>query len=176
MQLSEATKKKLAWVFAIVLIVAVAAWMIFNPGPEHIEDTNGPDNYALQTINEHDVLAQKMSARGSLGEAEAHLDLGNVSFSSGTRYSSKKFTGVQLLYHTSLIKGSDIVVNLADFNVKSGNFAFYVVFDGEIVGEVKPDDMGLANFRLDNVNKSGLLEYVVAGESANVSFVAPLEW
>lgn len=30
-------------VFAVVLLVVFVTWMIANPGPEHIDDTNGAE-------------------------------------------------------------------------------------------------------------------------------------
>lgn len=102
--------------------------------------------------------------------------LGAYWVSSGTKYSSQKFTGVYRLHTSTIFKGSDIYINLAEFNVKEGNFAFYVVFDGEIVGQVEPKEGGMAEFILKNVEKTGSLEYIIAGESANFSFIAPTEF
>ena len=176
MAISEGMKKTLGGVFAVVLLAVGAAWMLLNPGPEHIEDRNGPDNYSLQQITKEDVVALKMGSRGGPSESETQWNFGPLSVSSGIKYSSRKFTGVYRLYSCTIFKGSDIYVQLADFQVKSGNFAFYVVFDGRVVGEVKPDEFGTAQFTMENVNKTGTLDYIIAGESANFSFVSPGEW
>ena len=169
MNLSEKTKAMLWKVFAVVIVITIAAWMILNPAPKHIEDTNGADNYALQTITEYDVVKHDMGTRGGPNTSEPLL-------MSGVKYSAFKFTGVQLMNSYHIFKGSDIVVDLMNFEIHSGNFAFYVVFDGEIVGEVKPDDTGMAMFEMRDVTKGGLVEYVIAGESAKFSFVATEEW
>ena len=50
------------------------------------------------------------------------------------------------------------------------------MFDGQIVGQVLPDDSGFSEFILENIEKSGTLEYVIAGESADFQFIAPSEW
>ena len=176
MNLNTKTKNTLGIVIAVVLVVAVAVWIFLNPGPEHIEDTNGADNYSLQTITKQDVIEQKMGAKGTVSERETHLDIAGWSVSDGTKYSSKKFTGVYLLHTETLFKGSDIYVSLAEFEINEGNFAFYIVFDGEVVGQVEPGENALAEFKLDNVEKTGELEYVIAGESASFSFIAPTEF
>lgn len=164
--------KNALWIALAVVTVAVCVVIfILNPAPEHIEDTNGADNYALQSITERDVVEQKMGSRGTVAESEAYLEIGSLTISDGVRYSSNKFTGVYLLYTTTLFKGSDIYVSLAEFEIREGNFAFYIVFDGEVVGQVEPCDGASSEFRLDNVNKTGSLEYVIAGESASFSFV-----
>ena len=95
--------------------------------------------------------------------------------SSGKKISSKKFTGVYNIYTTTLFKGSDIYVTLGGFQVKQGNFAFYIIFDGEVVGQIQPDEYGFGEFTLKNASKIGALEYVIAGESANFEFIAPIE-
>jgi len=45
------------------------------------------------------------------------------------------------------------------------------VFDGEVVGKLEPSDDIVAEFTLENVDKTGDLEYIIAGESASFSFV-----
>ena len=176
MHLSEKHKKILAIIVAAAVIAAYLVLSILRPAPEHIEDTNGPDNYALQQITEADVVAQKMGTRGGLNTSESHWNYGSLTVSSGVKHSCRKFTGVYMLYSCTIFKGSDIHVTLADFQVYSGNFAFYIVFDGQIVGQVLPDDSGFSEFILENIEKSGTLEYVIAGESADFQFIAPSEW
>ena len=134
MNLNPKIKNALWIVFAVVMVVICVVLLIVNPGPEHIEDTNGADNYSLQSITEQDVVDQKMGARGTVREIEAHIEIAGWSVSDGIRYSSDKFTGVDMIYSTTLFKGSDIHVTLAEFEIKEGNFAFYIVFDGEVVG------------------------------------------
>lgn len=176
MNISPKTKNILWIVFAVVLVAVIAVWMLVNPGPEHIEDTNGADNYSLQTITEQDVIEQKMGTRGTVRERETHLDIAGWSVSDGIRYSSDKLTGVDMLYSTTLFKGSDIHVTLAEFEIKEGNFAFYIVFDGEVVGKILPSDDAYSEFLLENVEKTGTLEYVIAGESASFEFLAPTDF
>jgi len=167
LNINPKTKNILIGVLVVIFLVVFAVWMLKSPRPEHIEDTNGADNYSLQTITEQDVVEQQMGSRGSINKNESHL--GNIS--SGIKYSSKKFTGVNRLHTSTIFKGSDIYVSLSSFEVKEGNFAFYIVFDGEVVGKLEPNDDAVVEFTLENVEKTGGLEYIIAGESANFSFV-----
>ena len=50
-------KKNLAMLLGAVVVLVCAGWLLMNLGPEHIEDTNGTDNYTLQRITEADVVA-----------------------------------------------------------------------------------------------------------------------
>ena len=173
---NEKLKKILAAVFAVVMVVGFLVWNYLNPGPEHIEDTNGADNYSLQQITQEDVIACKMGSRGGLTTTESSWDFGFLQVSNGTEYSCKKFTGVYRLYSATYFKGSDIYIYLADFYVESGNFAFYVVLDGEIIGQIIPDSMGMVDFTIHNIEKTGTVEFIIAGESANFTFKLPMEW
>ena len=176
MNISEKTKKTLGSILIILVLIGAGVWMLLNPGPEHIEDTNGPDNYALQQITEADVVAMKMGCRGGVSTSETHWDFENLSISSGVKYSCKNFTGVYRIYSTTIFKGSDIYISLGDYHINSGNFAFYVVLDGEIVGQVEYNEFGICEFLLEDLEKTGSLEYIIAGESANFRFIAPTEW
>lgn len=170
-------KKNVLWiVFAVAIIVVCVVMFFINPGPEHIEDTNGADNYALQTITKQDVVKQEMGMRGTVNERETHLEIAGWSVSEGIRYSSDKFTGVYMIHSSTLFKGSDIYVSLAEFEIKEGNFAFYIVFDGEVIGQVTPGDGAFSEFLFENVEKTGTLEYVIAGESASFEFVATADF
>ena len=173
---NEKIKKTLALIFAVVMVVVFLVWSYLNPGPEHIEDTNGADNYALQQITEEDVVAVKMGSRGALATTEKSWDFGVLQWSNGVEYSCKKFTGVERLYSCTIFKGSDIYIYLADFYVESGNFAFYVVLDGEIIHTITPDTMGSVDCTIRNIEETGTLEYIIAGESANFSFKLPMDW
>ena len=174
--MSEKLKNKLWGVFAVVLVTVAAVWMIANPGPEHIEDANGAEDHSLAVITQQDIVEHKMGSRGGISVGESGMDIGNISISKGIKHSSKKFTGVYPLYACTLFKGSDIYVRLSNFEVNSGNFAFCIVFDGQVIGTAEPDEFGTAEFRLDNVEKTGTLEYILAGESANFKFFASEEW
>ena len=159
-----------------ILLIAIAVVWFLGDNMRHIEDTNGADNYSLQKITQEDVIACKMGSRGGLTTTESSWDFGFLQVSNGTEYSCKKFTGVYRLYSATYFKGSDIYIYLADFYVESGNFAFYVVLDGEIIGQITPDSMGMVDFTIHNIEKTGTVEFIIAGESANFTFKLPMEW
>ncbi|MBE7000469.1 MAG: hypothetical protein E7428_09825 [Ruminococcaceae bacterium] len=167
--------KNILWgIFAVVLLAVFAIWMINDPPPEHIADTNGAEDFSLQTITEEDVVTMSMGSRGAISESEIKFNFENLSISNGKKYAANKFTGLHRLYNATILKGSDIYVSLAEFEIHKGNFAFYVVFDGEIVGRVEPGDDVTSEFLLQNVEKTGSLEYIIAGESASFEFIAPI--
>ncbi len=172
LNINPKTKNILFGVLVVVFLAVFAVWMLGGPRLDHVEDTNGADNYSLQTITEQDVVEQTMGTKGVVSQSETHL--GNIS--GGVKYSSDKFTGVYRLHAATLFKGSDIYVQLSEFEIKEGNFAFYIVFDGEIVGQVTPSEVGVSEFTLENVEKTGSLEYIIAGESASFTFTAPIEF
>ena len=172
--LNPQIKKLLGWLFAVVMVVVGIVWFIKNPAPEHIADTNGADNYELQVITEENVVNLNYGTRGGINEKRDGFNAGGLSLSNGIKYYSKEFTGVYELYTCDILKGSSIDVTLVDFKIKSGNFKFYIVLDGKIIGEIKPDTM--ANFSFDEVEKLSTLQYIIAGESANFEFTTQTEW
>lgn len=160
--------KKRAPILFAVIIVGIAAVLLLTNKVEHVEDTNGPDNYALQTITEQDVIDMKMGSRGGVSTSGTGVEFEGVSINKGIKYSSKKFTGVYQLYSAYYFKGSDITLDMVNFEVKEGNFKFYVVFEDRILDTIEPD--ALVTYRYDNLEKSGTVRFVIAGESANFKF------
>jgi len=165
-------KKILIGVLVVALLAVFAVWMLASPKLDHIEDTNGADDYSLETITDKDIAEQALGTKGSVSKRE--IRLGNIS--NGIEYSSKKFTGVHRVYTATIIEGSDIHVNLVDFQVKEGNFAFAIVYDGEVVGKLVPDEFASAEFIMENVENTAELEFFIAGESANFKFTTPTEF
>ncbi len=155
-------KKKLlpilAAVVAIIVFLATMNWDL-----EHIEDTNGPDNYRLTTITDRDIIEQEMGALRPYGNREALVGDGIV-------IGSNKFTGVAELFYNNYFGNSDVVLDLSSFCVKEGNFELAVIHDGEIIEKFIPDEFGTidANIFLEDIN--GHVSIVIAGESADYSF------
>lgn len=169
--------KSILWIaFAVVFAVVFIIWMAASPRPDHIEDTNGAEDYSLQQITPADVAAQEMGSRGAPSTREIRFNIAGIGITSGTEYYSRRFTGVYRLYTCTIFKGSDVYVQLANFEINGGNFAFYVLLDGEIIGEVKPDGIGYTELMIRNIEKTGTLEYVIAGESADFTFTPIGEW
>lgn len=171
--MSKKMKSRLWGLFAVAMVVVFAVWMYLNPGPEHMEDVNGADDHSLAVITMQDIAAQQMGSRGGPAVTKtSDVEIGGITISNGEKYSAKKFTGVYTLSRCTLFKGSDIHLMLSDFDVREGNFGFFIVFDGQVLGEATPDEFGTVDFLYQNVEKTGTLEYVLAGESADFSFTS----
>ena len=150
-------KNKL-FVPVILIVVIIAGIMLFNTDLEHIEDTNGADNFELQTITDADIAKIEM---GSLNVGVSTNNITNMN-----EISSSKFTGVYEVLYTNLIGKSDFLLNIYDFQVNGGNFKMVVVHNGEIVHTITPENA--EEFRLEDI--SGTVSLVIAGESADFSF------
>lgn len=157
MNLNEKTKKILIGIGALVLIVVSAVWFM-QTDLEHIEDTNGADNYNLQTITDSNIINRDIGAMG--------LKISNSTITNTTSYSSEKFTGVEEIY------GENIVANRMEFNINhasvtEGNFKIVLLVDDEIVHEFKLNEL-MQTYVLEN--PSGYVSLRIAGESANFMF------
>ncbi len=157
MKLNEKTKKTLITIGAVVLIVVVVIWFM-QDGLKHIEDTNGADNYNLQTITDANIINRDIGAMG--------LKKSNSIVTNTISYSSEKFTGVEEIY------GENIVANRMEFNINhahvaEGNFKIVLLVDDEIVHEFKLNEL-MQTYVLEN--PSGYVSLRIAGESANFMF------
>lgn len=164
----EKIKKKMPLICAVVAVVLFLVTM--NWDLKHIEDTNGPDNYALTTITNGDVLKNKMGALNPYGKRNAMIGDGIV-------ISSNKFTGVTELFYNNFFGKSDVSLDLSSFAVKEGNLELFVVHEGEIIERRIPDEYGSldANILLRDID--GRVSIMIAGESADYSFsLSPIEY
>lgn len=152
------TIKKILLAVVVVVGVAFAIFMLLDSDLEHIEDTNGADNFTLQTITDENIINMDT---GAMGVAVSSDNITNM-----TKISSKKFTGVHEVLYINLLGKSDFVLNLYDFKINSGNFKMAVVHDGKIVGVITPENAD--EFVLNDIN--GTVSLVIAGESADFSF------
>lgn len=154
--------KKLLLGLVAILMVVVGLFWIFGTAPDPIQDTNGPDNYNLQVLNDFDIIDGDM---GMTGGISIKKDL----IGSGITISSKGFTGVYDVLWTNYLGKSDITLDLTALTVTEGNFKACLVLDDEIV-EVIPfnQEDPFYTFRLDDVNGTFCLR--LAGESAAFQF------
>lgn len=161
---------------SLVLILVVAAvffgiWQFLRGNNmEHIEDTNGPDDYSIAVITEEEILAEGVKhAKGGPNTSESHTSFGNFSVSNSTRYYSKKFSGIYELDNSYLFPGSDLNVMLYEFQVTSGNLQIFVVLDDVIVGTINPgDEMPFVLYD----TAGGTYRLLLVGESAAFEFVS----
>ncbi len=157
MKLNEKTKKTLITIGAVILIVVAVIWFM-QDGLKHIEDTNGADNYNLQTITDANIINRDIGAMG--------LNTSTDSITNTTSYSSKKFTGVEEIY------GENITTNRMEFNINhaqvtEGNFKIALLVNDKIVHEFKLNEL-MQTHVIENV--SGYVSLRIAGESANFMF------
>lgn len=142
----------------VLVAVIIAAFMLFNTDLEHIEDTNGADNFELQTITDENIINQDV---GALNVGTKTNTITNM-----VKVESKKFTGVHEVLYINLLGKSDFLLNIYDFKVNSGNFKMVVVHDGKIVKTITEENY--EETLLEDIN--GTVSLVIAGESADFSF------
>ena len=151
-------QNNILWIILTVAMVAYFAYSFLNSDLKHIEDTNGSDNYALAVITDENIIKQDMGA--------LNVNMSKDMFATGITCSSKKFTGVYRVFHTTFLFNSDFRMDLANFHVNGGNFRMCLVNDGKIVAEVEPGMV--TETILHDLN--GSFELVIAGESADFTF------
>ena len=160
--------KKLMFGLIFVAVIGFFAYtMIFGEKIEHIEDTNGPDNYSLATITEADVIACEMGSKGGPNTTTKKTSFAGITFSNGVEYEAKQFTGVYELASGYIYEGSTWWITFYDFQVTAGNFRMYVIADDKIVGTVEPSAEAIFE---TEVETSAWYRVVIAGESAAFSF------
>ena len=128
---------------------------------EEYEDTNGDENFKLQTITTENIINRDI---GSSGITYEELSVGDVT---STEYKSKNFNGVEQIYQTNFIGKSDIQVYIGHMNVKSGNFKLAIINDGKIIDEIPLDAFG-DTFLYEDLK--GEFAIHVAGGSAAFDF------
>ena len=87
-------KKKsnnLFWgVFAFVFIAIFAFW-ILSDDTEHIEDINGTNNYALNTITKQDIINDKVPGK-NLKQKKSNTSILGIESKTVTFYSNELFS------------------------------------------------------------------------------------
>ena len=151
-------QNKLLWMILAVAMVAYFAYSFLTGDLEHIEDTNGPDNYALAVITDENIIKLDIGA--------LNVNMSKNMFATGITCHSNKFTGVYRVFQTNFLFHSDFRMDLANFHVNSGNFRMCLVNNGEIIAEVDPGMV--TETILHDLN--GSFELVIAGESADFTF------
>lgn len=150
-------KNAIVWIAAIVVLV-FGGFSLLTSDLEHIEDTNGLDNYRLQQINDYNIINKDIGAL-NLNESDQLL-------SSLPLISSKKFTGVADVYTTN-VWGNRFDITLYTTEVRSGNLRIVLIHNDEIVHEFKLNELS-ESYTLEN--PSGFVALRIAGESANFEF------
>ena len=141
-----------------MVVLVYGGYSLLTSDLEHIEDTNGPDNYRLQQITDYDIIEREM---GSL-----NLTIKDQVLSSLPLVTSKKFTGVADVYTTN-VWGNRLDITLYTTEVKSGNLKIVLIHNDEIVHEFRLNEL-TETYTLQNPD--GFVALRVAGESAEFKF------
>lgn len=151
-------KNILCGIFAVVLIIVCFNWFQ-SDNVEHIEDTNGDDNYALQEITDENIINLDTGAIGGPNEESDNL-------TNTTTYSAKNFTGTAEIYGENITTNRfEITVDFA--KVEAGNFRMVLLVDDEIVHDFTLNEL-TQTYVLEDV--SGYVSLRIAGESAAFTF------
>ena len=150
-------KKLISVVFAIVLIVIAVFWFS-GDDLNHIEDTNGANNYSLQTITDENIRNLDI---GALNIVKHDNLIGET-----VTYQSDRFTGVYELFRENIVTNRfEITINHAQVN--AGNFKMVLCVDDEIVHTFALNEL-TQTFILEDV--AGTVSLRIAGESADFMF------
>lgn len=143
-----------------VILVCCMSCLLAGCGTEY-EDTNGAENFTLQTITDEEIIDLSTGASGLSYTEE------NLGFLHSSEYSAKNFNGVERIYLTTFIGKSDVEIYIGHLNVESGNFKLVVINNDEIIKEIPLDAFG-ETFRFEDLK--GDFSVHVAGECAKFDF------
>ena len=150
--------KNVLWIVFAVALVAVCAVLFLKDGLKHIEDTNGADNFELQTITDENICNLDM---GALNVSEHNALIGDT-----VTYKSNRFTGVYAVFYENIVTNRfEIVINHAQVN--AGNFKMVLCVNDEIVHTFTLNEL-TQSFVLEDVK--GTVSLRIAGESADFMF------
>lgn len=148
-------KKFLSILFCLCLCAALAGC-----GTQY-EDTNGPDDFSLQTITDENIINLDVGASGLTYSESQFMGI------TSSEYSAKNFNGVEQLYLTNFWLPSDFSVYIGHLNVKSGNFRLVAINNDEIIFDFPLDAFG-ETFWFEDIK--GSFSVHVVGESAAFEF------
>lgn len=138
-------KKLLCAFLALALVLSLA-------GCASYEDTNGADDFTLQTLTEADILN---------GANTTKVMASTVTVNSKTTCKAKTFSGVEALYEAEL--AGEPLDLLVSSEVTKGNARLVLVVNDEIVHDFALNEEN-QHFTLENV--TGEVALKIAGEDA----------
>ena len=150
--------KNALWIVFAVAMVAIFAVMFLKNDLKHIEDTNGSDNYSLQTITDENICKLDI---GALNVKEQEALIGDT-----VTYKSNRFTGVYEVFSTNIVTNR-FEIDVHHAQVNSGNFKMVLCVDDKIVHPFALNELS-QNFVLEDVK--GTVSLRIAGESADFQF------
>ena len=142
-------------IFVVAFIVVFIVLMAGDKKIEHIEDTNGADNYSLQTITDENIELRDIGAKGFASKTN--------NITNKTTYYSNKYTGVTEVDGGTAIS-SEYTIFVHRFEVEEGNAKLVLLKDDKIVHEFEPSET-IQEFTVENAQGS-YMSLRIAGESA----------
>lgn len=139
-------------VLSICLIILIVLWF-HDPGFEHIEDTNGIDNYSLNTITDRNII--KLNS-------DPLYETDNDNTTNDSKLSLIKFSGVMEI-HGKDYNNESLQIDLKNLKIIEGNLQAVLLVDNKIIHKFNPNESN-QSFKLDNI--SGYVALRIAGESA----------
>lgn len=149
--------KKILTIIGVIVIAVGVIWFM-NSDIDQIEDTNGDDNYKLQTITDYNIIKMDI---GSVG---AKVSTGIISDT--VKYSSDKFSGVMEIYSENIM-ANQMTITVNHAQVKKGNFRMVLLVNDEIVHDFELNEL-TQTYVLEKVK--GNVSIRIAGESAEYMF------
>lgn len=144
-------------IIAVAIVVACIVIMCIGTPAQQIEDTNGADNFTLQTITNENIINCDISSTG--------LNTSKNKLTKTYTYYSDEFSGIEIL-DTHTYSGIGDTITVEKLEVNDGNLKVAVVENNKIVHEFNLNEADQSY----TVNSSaGLYNLVVAGESADFS-------
>ncbi len=154
---------------AVSLLIGIVLTAVMLFAFEHIEDTNGPDDYSLCQLTMDDLLAEGYSSNSfgsSTMKSGAATDVsGKLRDCDYTKctFRVKKFSGIRVL-HATKTETDTLTLNIRA-QVESGNLEVVILIDGSYYAHVPVNIY--KTIMLENI--AGKLVVVkIAGESAAV--------
>ena len=162
--------KTLLIVFGTMAILFAIWFFLGGTKAEHIEDTNGPDDYSLAVITEEDIFAKGVkTAKGGPKTKTSKGQLFGLSVSSGTTYFAEKFSGQYIIEEWNFWGKSDLVFNIYNYEVAGGNFKMYFASEDKILETIEPGaEIYFEKYDLE----PGYYQLIIVGESAEFSFTS----
>jgi len=156
--------------FVLMSIIALFIILSHLKGFSKIEDTNGADNYALNTITQEDIVSDRISAsilginHRYEGEPTGVSDTLRKYDYDTVHFAVSQFHGVQTLQATQPVE-DDLLLTI-DSTVEKGNCAIIIVVDGAYYCDVPLNQ----STQLTVCGVKGKTVIVkIAGESAKVA-------
>ncbi len=144
-----------------ICLCCVFLFTLYACGDKY-EDTNGADDYTLQTITDDDIINLSTGSSGMTYKEE-----GKDLPVSSAEYHAKNFNGVENIYRNYFVGDSDINIYIGHMTVEKGNLRICVVVDGQIIFDIPLDSFN-DTYTFEDLKGDTFI--TVAGESAAFDF------